>query len=156
MKKPVLVTIFTLLATVFAHANVTIESTSYQEQIKTTVEGEKITTWVEAKKVMPGSVVKYVNMMTNHTKQNATKLVVNNPIPKNMEFIQGSASCLEDCTISYSVDGGRHFMKASELYIGTKDDEHLAKASEYTNIRWVLSVLNKKSKSSVEYKARLK
>jgi len=137
-------------------ANVSINSASYQEVTKITASGEKVKEWVRASKVVPGTVIRYVNSLENSGDKAATKLVVNNPVPENMEYVANSASCAGTCLISYSVDGGEHYGQAETLYVGVGQERHLAKASEYTNIRWVLESLEARSQSSVEYKARLK
>ena len=137
-------------------ANVTINSTSFQEQTKVSPSGEKVKEWVKASKVVPGTVIRYVNTLDNSGNKPATKLVVNNPVPENMEYVANSASCQGSCVISYSVDGGKTYKQPEELFVGVGEDKHLAKAAEYTNIRWVVAKLDSKTQSGVEYKARLK
>lgn len=144
------------LSAVALQAKVTLNSTSYQEIAKVDMNGEPIREWVKATKIVPGTVIKYVNSLENSGSQTATKLVVNNPIPENMEYVANSAMCQSSCDVTYSVDGGRTFLEASELFVGEGVERHLAKASEYTNVRWVLDRLEGTSQSSVEYKARLK
>ncbi len=139
-----------------AQAEVTINSTSLQEVAKVMPTGEKTKAWVKAEKIVPDTVVKYVNTLTNSGTEVATHLVVKNPIPKNMEYVANSASCQSGCKITYSVDGGASFQEASELFLGVGEARHLAKASEYTDIQWVVATLNGNAQSSVEYKARLK
>jgi len=156
MRKTILTALFAMIASVTLHANVTISSLSYQEQIKVESKGKKVRSWVKAEKVVPGSIVRYVNSLENKGTQNASKLVINNPIPENMEYVADTASCQGSCTVTYSIDGGKSFKKVSELFIGEGDERHLARPAEYTDIRWVLDTLDAKSKSSVEYKARLK
>lgn len=156
MKKTALSTLFVLMTSMALQANVTINSASYQEELKVQEDGENIKVWVKAKKVVPGSIVRYVNTLNNSSQEKATKLVVNNPIPKNMEYVANSASCQNGCAIYYSIDSGKTFKKSSKLFLGYGDEKRLAKASEYTNIRWVLNGLNGQSESSVEYKAQLK
>jgi len=85
-----------------AQANVTLNTASFQEQTKVTVTGEKVKEWVKASKVIPGTVVRYVNTLENQGDDVATKLVIKNPIPKNMEYVASSASCASECTLSYS------------------------------------------------------
>jgi len=139
-----------------AQANVTLNTASFQEQTKVTVTGEKVKEWVKASKVIPGTVVRYVNTLENRGDNVATKLVIKNPIPKNMEYVANSASCVSECTLSYSVDGGKSYKQPSELYVGEGEKRHLAKASDYTDIKWVVSSLSARAQSSVEYQARLK
>lgn len=137
-------------------ANVSINSASFQEQTKITANGEKVKEWVKASKVVPGTVIRYVNSLENSGEKSATKLVVNNPVPENMEYVANSASCASECVLSYSVDGGENYAQPEELYVGVGKERHLAKASEYTDIRWVVDSLGATAQSSVEYKARLK
>jgi len=137
-------------------ANVTINSASFQEQTKVSPSGEKVKEWVKASKVVPGTVIRYVNTLDNSGDKPATKLVVNNPVPENMEYVANTTSCQGSCVISYSVDGGKTYKQPEELFLGLGEDKHLAKASEYTNIRWVVAKLDAKTQSAVEYKARLK
>ena len=144
-----------VLSIIALNANVTINSTSYQEEVTTSETGEKVKSWVKTHKVVPGSVVRYVNTLENSGTQPATSLVVNNPIPEHMEYVAGTASCQSGCLITYSVDGGQTFKQASELFI-EGEERHLAKASEYTDIRWVVEKLPSMAQSNVEYQARLK
>lgn len=137
-------------------ANVTINSASYQEQIKINKSGEKVKEWVVASKVVPGTVIRYVNTLVNSEEQAASQLLITNPIPENMEYVANSASCASECLLSYSVDGGKSYAQPAELYVGEGMKRHLAQASEYTDIRWVVKTLPASSQSSVEYKARLK
>ena len=153
MKKFVMVS--ALLLTM-VQANVTINTASFQEQTKVTASGEKVKEWVKASKVVPGTVIRYVNTLDNSGDKSARKLVVNNPVPENMEYVANTASCQGSCVISYSVDGGKTYKQPEELFLGVEEKRHLAKASEYTNIRWVVAQLDASSQSSVEYKARLK
>jgi len=146
-----------LLAMVsMAQANVSINSASFQEQTKITASGEKVKEWVKASKVVPGTVIRYMNTLNNDGAKSATKLVIKNPIPKNMEYVANSASCSSGCVLSYSVDGGKSYKQPEKLYLGEGKERHLAKASEYTDIRWVVDSLGANAQSSVEYKARLK
>jgi len=139
-----------------AQANVSISSTSLQEVTKVTPSGEKIKEWAKTEKVVPGTVVRYVNTLKNSGATTATKLLVKNPIPNNMEYVAGSAACQGSCSLSYSIDGGQSFKSPSELYVGVGENRHLAKASEYTDIRWIIDALAANSQSFVDYKARLK
>lgn len=137
-------------------ANVTINSASFQEHIRVTKSGEKVKEWVKASKVVPGTIIRYVNTLNNLGDKTATKLIINNPIPENMEYVANSATCQGGCTISYSVDGGKTYKQPNELFLGVGEKRHLAKASEYTDIRWIVAKLDAKTQSAVEYKARLK
>ena len=156
MKILVKTSILLLTIMSMSQANVSINSSSYKEQVKVTPNGEKVKEWVKAEKVVPGTVIRYVNTLNNSGNKPASTLVVSNPIPKNMEYVSDSAVCSSSCSVSYSIDGGINYGQAEELYIGVGEERHLAKASEYTDIRWVVDSLDAGLQSSVEYKARLK
>ena len=154
--KKLLVTAILFGMVTLAQAGVSIYSASFQEQVKVNEKGEKVKEWVKASRVVPGTIIRYINTLNNNGKVSVSKLVVNNPVPQNMEYVANSASCQDECSISYSVDGGKTFKEPMELFLGVGQNRHLAKASEYTNIRWVVRRLDAKMQSSVEYKARLK
>jgi len=139
-----------------AKANVSISASSYQEKTKVSENGQKVKAWVKADKVVPGTVIRYVNALENSGNKLATKLVVDNPIPDNMVYVGNSASCQTKCSLFYSVDGGKSYKKPEELFVGLGEERHLAQASEYTHIRWVVDSLGASSKSMVEFKAQLK
>jgi uncharacterized repeat protein (TIGR01451 family) len=156
MKNFVKTSVIVLAMMSMAQANVSISSTSFQEQVKVSPSGEKIKEWVKATKVVPGTIIRYVNTLENSADKRAKKLVVNNPIPENMEYVAHTATCEGTCSISYSIDGGKSFNQPEELFIGEGKDRHMAMASEYTDIRWIIDTLDAKTQSTVEYKARLK
>lgn len=137
--------------TIASQAEVTINSQSYQKVIK-----KKKAKWVKATKVIPGSVILYMNRLKNKGTQTAEKLTVVNAIPEHMQYIKGTAKCKSDCLVTYSVDGGKTFDKPKKLFVGKGKKRHRAKASEYTTIMWVVKKLKGGKKTTVQYKARLK
>lgn len=139
-----------------AQANVSISASSYQEKTKLSEDGQKVKAWVKADKVVPGTVIRYVNALKNSGNKLATKLVVDNPIPENMIYVGDSASCQTGCSLFYSVDGGKHYKKPEALFVGLGEERHVAEASEYTHIRWIVERLDAVSQSTVEFKAQLK
>jgi len=139
-----------------AEANVSISASSYQEKTKLSEDGQEVRAWVKADKVVPGTVIRYVNALENSGNKLATKLVVDNPIPENMVYVGNSATCESACSLFYSVDGGNNYKKPEELFVGSGEERHLAQASEYTHIRWVVDSLGASSQSMVEFKAQLK
>ena len=134
-----------------AQAEVTITSQSYQKVLK-----KKKAKWVKATKVVPGSIILYMNTLKNKGTQTAEKLTVVNAIPKHMQYVKGTAKCKTTCTVTYSVDDGKTFYKPKKLFVGKGKNRHRAKASEYTTIMWVINKLKGGKKTIVQYKARLK
>ncbi|MFZ5502889.1 MAG: hypothetical protein ACOY3V_05090 [Pseudomonadota bacterium] len=87
-------------------------------------------------KAIPGTEVIFTNVFENVSKQAATDIVINNPIPNDMEYRGGSAAG-KDCVILFSIDGGTKFDSAENLKVKAEDGkERVALPKEYTNIRW--------------------
>ncbi len=141
------------IMTMTAQAEVTISSQSYQKVVK-----KKKAKWVKATKVVPGTVVRYINTLKNKGKETAENLVVVNAVPEHMEYMNGTAVSSSKSNVTYSVDGGKTFAKPKKLYVKDKKTKkrRRAKASEYTTIKWVVAKLNSGKKTTVEYKAKLK
>ncbi len=134
------------------YADVTIKSHSYQKVVK-----KKKAKWVKATKVVPGSVVLYMNTLKNRGKETAQNLTVVNAIPAHMNYVKGTAKCKSKCSVTYSVDGGKTFNKPKKLFVKDKKTKKMrhAKAKEYTTIKWVVAKLKGGKKTTVQYKARL-
>jgi uncharacterized repeat protein (TIGR01451 family) len=137
-------------------ANVSISSNSFQQKVQLSENGQKTKEWVKAEKIVPGTVIKYVNSLVNAGDKKASSLVIKNPIPKNMKYIANTAECKTVCKVTYSVDGGASFYSVGELYFTEESGKRLAKASEYTDIMWVVENLEAQTQSFVEYQAQLK
>ncbi|MCH9813460.1 MAG: DUF11 domain-containing protein [Epsilonproteobacteria bacterium] len=138
-------------------ASVTLTSSSYKEVHEVNTAGEKVTKYVETGKVLPGDIVMYKNSINNQDSKPARNLVLNNVVPENTEYVENSASCESDCKIIYSVDNGETFDIPENLKVQDGALERAAKASEYTNIRWIIaSSLSAESSTFVSFKARLK
>ena len=154
MKRILTVSVIALaIMTMTAQAKVTISSQSYQKVVK-----NKKAKWVQATKVVPGSVIRYINTLQNKGKEAAENLVVVNAVPEHMEYVKGTAVCQSKCNVTYSVDGGKTFAKSKKLFVKDKKTKkkRRANASEYTTIKWVVAKLNGAKKTTVEYKAKLK
>jgi uncharacterized repeat protein (TIGR01451 family) len=136
---------------------VTLESKSYKEIVEVNKDGEKEIKLVEAKKVLPGDVVLYKNTINNDDKKSVKNMVLNNPIPKHTQYVEGSAKCKSGCDILFSIDGGKVFDVPSQLMTSDGDTKRVAYPDEYTNVRWVLtSALEAKSSTFVSFKTKLK
>lgn len=156
MNKILKISTLCLCMATMLQANVSISSNSFQEKVHLGENGQKTKAWVKADKIVPGTVIKYVNSLVNSGDKKASHLVVKNPIPKNMQYVANTAQCETTCKITYSVDHGATFHVAGALYVTEESGKRLAKASEYTDIMWVVDTLDAKTKSFVEYKAQLK
>lgn len=99
--------------------------------------GDKSTRRIEAA-VIPGDEVIYTITYTNNSKDVATNVVITNPVPKHMNYEDGSAEGA-NTKIEFSVDG-RHFAAPDKLTVTTTDGKtRQARAEDYTHVRWTLA-----------------
>jgi len=141
---------------------VSVTTQSYQEvtkKIKT--KNGKIQTvkkWVRATRVVPGTVVKYVDTVTNNTDKPLSDVTIKNPINPHLTYVAGSATSETNATILYSVDGGKHFDVPEKLMI--KDlktgKKRIASPKEYNAIQWTIASVPPESNTTVEFRAKLK
>lgn len=119
--------------------------------------GKKKVKRTPAARVLPGTEVIYTITATNTGKQAAAKINVKDPVPKDMVYIDGSASG-KNTSITFSVDGGKTYAKAKKLFIkNAKGKSVHATAKDYTDIRWTFQFdLKPKQKASVWFKAKVK
>lgn len=138
-------------------AKVTLTSKSLKEIVVVDKSGKKVKKLVDTKKVLPGDIVVYENRVDNGKNEPVKNMVLNNPIPKEMAYLAGSAKCEKPCTILYSVDNGKVFDVPEKLKVKTADGVHVARADEYTNVRWILNQpLASHKNVMVSYKAKLR
>jgi len=81
--------------------------------------GGKAKKYVEVKDALVKSKVTYINKLINTTNFTKYNVVIKNPMPVGVEYILGTASCLDSCTIRYSADNGKTFVptdKGGENY----------------------------------------
>ncbi len=112
---------------------------------------------VEAVKVTPGDELLYTIYFKNTSKKAASNIVINNPVPKNMIYKNGSAFG-SGTDITFSVDGGKTFAKSGKLKVKSKSGTlQPATAKDYTDIRWVFKPkLNPGDQGTVQFRANLK
>jgi len=128
-----------------------------QEVTVTNEDGEKTVERTEAKLVLPGDEVIYTITYRNIGEEEATNVVITNPIPQHMIYKAGTA--LGDGTeIVYSVDGS-HFDLADKLKVKLPlpdAGERPATVQDYSHIRWILKTPVAPGKTGeVSYRARL-
>lgn len=137
----------TLLAGISVAGNVTIKTSSLIKKDKE---------WIQPKKVVPGKLIKYINTVENSGTEEIQNLEVINKIPKDLVYLSDTALCKSKCNILFSIDG-KTFSKKSNLFIkDTEGKKVKAKASDYKAIKWQIKKLTGNSKTTVEYKAKVK
>jgi uncharacterized repeat protein (TIGR01451 family) len=99
--------------------------------------GTKKRSLVDPTTVLPGQPLVFWLTYKNNGKTPATSFVINNPIPKSVDFTAfGEKS---DWGLA-SVDGGKTFAPLATLKVtGTDNKPRAALPSDVTNLRWVFS-----------------
>jgi len=129
---------------------------AFKQVITTDKKGNKQIDYVEPKLVLPGDVILYEIEFENISHDAISNIVINNPIPNNSKYREGSASGVST-DITFSVDG-KHFKKAEALTVKDKMGKSwLAKPEAYSAIRWVYKkALKPGEKSKVSYKTEIR
>jgi len=107
--------------------------------------------------VAPGDTVIFSTHYAYYGEQPATDVVINNPLPEHMLYLDGTAEG-KGTRIEFSVDKGQTFAAANKLTIKDKEGkERPATAADYTHIRWTIEgALQNGAKGSVSFKAKVK
>lgn len=113
-------------------------------------------TFVPAAKVLPGDVVAYTIEARNVSRTDADRVVITDPIPGEMQYLDGSAHAA-GTELLFSVDGGFRFDAPERLTVANEDGTRRpAVASDYTHVRWVFATpLAPAEQRSVRFLARL-
>ncbi len=130
------------------------------KEVKSVENGKEVTRLLPADTVKPGQVLQYTIRYTNTGDEDATRVVVNNPIPKGTVYLAETAYGYGS-KITFSADGGKTFGPADTLKVtvtradGSKTTRK-AMAAEYTHIRWVITKVPAGGSGSVGFKVRVK
>jgi uncharacterized repeat protein (TIGR01451 family) len=110
-----------------------------------------------AERVAPGDLVFYTVEIRNLGGSDAVAPTVTQPVPEHMAYIADSATG-PGAEITYSIDGGSSFDRPERLKAqGPDGKEYLAKASNYTHIRWKFkNILKSKSVAYARFRAVVK
>ena len=112
--------------------------------------------WQKPDNIVPGDKVGYRIRFANTGNEAADDLVLNNPIPENTVYVSDSARGANS-QILFSVDGGKEFKNADQLFVTKNGKKLKATAKDYTNVRWVISnALKAGENGSVQYIVQVK
>lgn len=119
-------------------------------------DGEKEIQYIKPDSVIPGDVVRYTLHYHNTGNEPADDIVITNPIPAHMEYINASVRGSGSFAL-FSADGGQHFDTAAKLTVTEEDGStRPASAADYTHIQWHFKdSLAPDAQGSVGYRARL-
>ncbi len=120
--------------------------------------GKTITKMVKANNVTTGNVIFYTVSFRNDGDEKATNAVIDNPIPKDTRYVPGSAYGENEGEITFSIDKGKSYNKPSLLLYEITDKQgktvhKVASPDVYTNIRWVIPVIEAGKQGVVGFKA---
>lgn len=134
-----------------------LKSEVFQEIESADATGKKEKTLVPVTSVVPGTEVVYVTTYKNNGLKPADKVVINNPIPANLEYKAESAYG-SGAAGEVSVNGGKTWGKLAALQIAGADGKpRPAQPADVTHVRWVLGFSVKPGdEGKVTYRARLK
>ena len=92
----------------------------------------------KADTVTPGERVVYTLSFTNDSTQPATDLILTMPVPKEVRYMEGSATDLNMVPV-FSADGGTNFSTREQLQVLNNDGQFQAASSgDITHIRWTV------------------
>jgi uncharacterized repeat protein (TIGR01451 family) len=165
MKKGILVAVAAMLlapAAVWAQqkkGGIEIKTVSEVDVVGTNAKGEKEAKRLEAGKVgaVPGDVVIYTTTFINREGKPAENVVIKNPVPQHMSYVDKSAEGA-GTKIEFSIDDGKSYGAPEALTVtDAQGRKRPAKAEDYTHIRWrVLKALEPGAKGTVSFKAKVK
>lgn len=129
-----------------------ISNAVFQEVEVKADDGSVATKLVPAAKVVPGAEVVYEISYRNNGTEPATDLAIDNPLPKEVVFVDAS---VQPTTVS--VDGGENFGDLEELAVfGADGEPRPAKSTDITNLRWIVASLPPGGEGKVTFRARVK
>ena len=126
-----------LMATTAMAQHLDVQTTVHKQEVVVNDAGEEEKRLVEAEVVLPGETVFYTITFTNVSDEVADRVVITNPIAENLVYLDGSAFGA-GMDIVFSVDGGETFAAAGELTVTEDGETRVAKASDFTHVRWVM------------------
>jgi uncharacterized repeat protein (TIGR01451 family) len=144
MKKIVAGIAVALLLSITAWAqqkeSIELRSTAEVDVVSTNAKGEKEVKRVDVAKakVVPGYVVIFTTIYANVGKKPAEKVVITNPMPEHMDYVDQSAEG-KGTKIDFSVDKGKSYGTPDTLtVIDAQGKKRKAVPADYTGIKWTL------------------
>ena len=135
-----------LLCTGSAWAQPKIEVAMKAEvEIHEVVAGKEVVRRAPAKEIASGQTIIYTLSCRNAGSQPATGVKVNDPLPKEVVYLVGSAFG-EGAEVTFSIDGGKSYKQPTLLSYKIKKsdgsvEERLATPEQYTHIQWQIATI---------------
>ncbi|MEO1573406.1 MAG: hypothetical protein AAFU65_00415 [Pseudomonadota bacterium] len=126
----------TLLALPTIASPIVVQTVAEKEVRTVNADGDVKTTMQPAEAVVPGDEVVYTVTFANEGDEPATNIVVTDPVPEQMRYVENSAFG-PGTEITFSVDGGKTFAARDDLAVSdARGNTRPARASDLTHIRW--------------------
>ena len=109
-----------------------------KEEVTVDDDGNRQTRLVDAAKVVPGDEVVYTVSFSNISDEPAENIVITNPLPAELSYVDGSAFG-PGAEVQFSVDGGTTFATAADLRVSEDGVSRPATPDDFTHIRWVIA-----------------
>jgi uncharacterized repeat protein (TIGR01451 family) len=136
--------------------SIELKATAEKEVRSSDANGVEKLERVEATVVTPGEQVIYSIQATNVGEKATEQIVITDPIPGDMTYVEGSADA-DATAVTFSIDGGESYEPAADLFVVDADgNPRPAEPADYTHVRWELEgALEPGESRSVEFRARL-
>ncbi len=138
--------------------SIELKSIAEVEILETNAKGEKEVKRLDTAKtkVVPGDTVVFSTYYTNIGNKPAEKVMITNPVPEHMLYVDQSAEG-KGTTIEFSVNGGKSYNTPATLKVtDASGKSRKAVASDYTHIKWTVSKpVAPGGKGEVSFKAML-
>ena len=145
-----------LSLTVHAQGTIEVKSEAFKQVLVETEDGKQVYKMVKPDIAIPGDEILYVNTIKNIGNESASNIKIDNPIPNNSAYVDGTAFG-SGTDILFSVDKGKTFNTPDKLTIIRGGEKVIADPDEYTNIRWIFKPeLAPGKQSKVTFKAVIK
>jgi uncharacterized repeat protein (TIGR01451 family) len=142
----------------FADPDLSIQMVAERE-ITVMENGQEVTRRVPTLQIESGADLYFTLRIVNQGDEPATNVVVDNPIPEDTLYVDGSAGG-EGAEVMFSVDNGETFAVSDELQyefttFGGTTEMRRAGPEQYTDIRWVVANIGPGDDEELSFKVKV-
>jgi uncharacterized repeat protein (TIGR01451 family) len=135
-----------------------LQSTMTSFLVEQDAEGKERLT--EISQVKPGQLIEYALVYSNISDRDLTEVSIIGPIPPNTQYLADSAQPSKDAIPEFSIDNAVTFQPEPVKYKvrlpDGSEEEKIATADMYTQIRWKLSIMNAGEKLTLKYRVQVR
>lgn len=146
-----IVSVLAAFAAAPAAAEIVARQIVEQEIASVGADGREVLVRAPAEKVAPGEEVIYSLSYENRRDSPAENVVLVMPAPKEIAFVEGSATG-EEASLAFSADGGETFVARGRLTVREDGMERPAQSVDITHVRWTISRIEPGAVGVVSYR----